>query len=140
MDNKREEKIDLKLSTVTLKEILDFLKAPEVMDYLSLDVEGGEMHVMQHLLHNSHYTWLTMTVERPTLHLHQLLHKHGYWMITQLPVAHIQRTASVAKFGEIVYIHKTHPDFKKHMDKFRPSADTHWYDTDHPFILQPAWP
>ncbi len=139
MDNKSEEKIDLKLSTVTLKEILDFLKAPQVMEYLSLDVEGGELHVMQHLLRNSDYTFLTMTVERPTEHLHHLLHEHGYWMATQLPLPHIPRTAKVARFGEIVYIHKTHPDFRKHMEKYRPSAITSWYGEEHNFLLQPAF-
>ena len=139
-NTKAEEKIDLKLSTVTLVEILDYLQAPQVMDYLSLDVEGGELHVMQHLLHNSHYTWLTMTVERPTEHLHILLHKHGYWMLTQLPLPHIKRTAGVARFGEIVYIHKTHPDFNTHMQSYRASVSVEWYGAQHTFLLTPAWP
>ena len=48
MDNKKEEKgIDMTLQTVTLVEILNYLEAPKVMDYLSLDVEGAETHVMQ---------------------------------------------------------------------------------------------
>ncbi len=140
MDNKKEEKLDLKLQTVTLQEILDYLKAPKVIDYLSLDVEGGEMHVMQHLLHNTDYIFLTMTVERPTPHLHSLLNKHGYWMLTQLPLQTDPLYGNIRKkFGEIVYIHKNHPMFEEHMIKYRPSAETTWYDQDHPFLNRPVW-
>ncbi len=141
MDNKKENKgVDMTLQTVTLTEILKYFNAPKIIDYLSLDVEGGELHVMKHVLHNSEHVFLTMTVERPTPHLHEILHKHKYWMLTQLPLkTDPAYEITRKKFGEIVYIHESHPKFKNHMVKYRPGAETTWFDEDHPFLNKPKW-
>jgi FkbM family methyltransferase len=47
---------------MTLNEILDAVKAPPVMDYLSLDIEGCELDALK-ILHHSQYRFLTVTVE-----------------------------------------------------------------------------
>ena len=42
---------------------------------MSLDVEGAEWHVMNQF-NFTKYTFLVMTIERPTSQLHHLLGKH----------------------------------------------------------------
>jgi FkbM family methyltransferase len=47
---------------MTLNEILDAVKAPPVMDYLSLDIEGCELDALR-TLHHSQRRFLLITVE-----------------------------------------------------------------------------
>ena len=52
-------------------------KAPSIIDFFSLDVEGSEDKVLtQELLDN--YTFLSLCVERPSNYLHELLIKKKY--------------------------------------------------------------
>ena len=44
-----KDKIVTKYSA-TLEEILDYSKAPKIIDYLSLDVEGAETDVFKNLI------------------------------------------------------------------------------------------
>ena len=53
------------------------------MHYLSLDVEGGEGRVLTRDV-LSKYTFLTMTVERPSPKLNQLLFAQGYLFVKNL--------------------------------------------------------
>ena len=63
--------------TVTLEYILDHAKAPHIIDYLSLDVEGAEYHAVVNLNFKK-YLFLIMTIERPTQKLHHFLVIKGY--------------------------------------------------------------
>ncbi len=127
MDNTGERGNDLVLRTVTLGMVLDSLRAPKVMDYLSLDVEGGELHVL-HGVDLNVYTFLVMNVERPTAHVHHILVKHGYWFLAQLPLKtplpHSGKVLNIVPFGEVLYIHRTHPRFREHMDTYRTATYT----------------
>ena len=59
--------------TKSLLSILDEAKAPRTIEYLSLDIEGAELYVMEHFPFDT-YTFLVITVERPR----RLEQKHVY--------------------------------------------------------------
>ena len=65
-----------KFRTVSLETLFDKLRLPPVIDYLSLDVEGAELHIMEKFPFHK-YKFQVMTVERPKM-LRVLLEKHGY--------------------------------------------------------------
>jgi hypothetical protein len=108
----------LTLTTVTLQSILDHLRAPAVMDYLSLDVEGWEQAALEGWDHQKHI-FLIITVERPSESVHRLLTQRQYWFMTQLPLG---KVSQVGTFGECVYIHESHPNFKEKMNVYRSQA------------------
>lgn len=87
----------LKLKTKTLEHILDAVGAPSVIDYLSLDVEGSETRIMR-VFPFHRYTFLAMTIERPTPELNKLLFSHGYVFV---------KNSSYDTF----YVHRTIPGF-----------------------------
>ena len=66
--------------TVQLESVLDHYKAPEVIDYLSLDVEGSEERVLRKF-DFSKYTFLCITIERPTPKLNEILLNNGYLFV-----------------------------------------------------------
>ena len=66
-----------KLSSLSLKTILDKYNAPKIIDYLSLDVEGAEYDVFKNFPFNK-YKFLSMTIERPPKKLNDLLFANGY--------------------------------------------------------------
>lgn len=70
--------------TLPLSQILDQHGAPEVIDYISLDVEGMEEEVMQ-TFPFEHRSFLCATIERPSLELRQTLAKHGYLLVSDQP-------------------------------------------------------
>lgn len=77
-DNKEAEpNKTLKLYTVALAEVLRRFKAPRIIDYLSLDVEGAESMVMQGFPW-SEYKFKVLTIERPKPDLVSALTSHGY--------------------------------------------------------------
>lgn len=98
MDNKVSSSSDLHLITTTLMAVLNYFQAPRVIDYLSLDVEGAEFHVLKHFDFGM-YIFSIMTVERPTEEFHRLLAKHGYWFAMSL------RDKHWSYFGECLYLH-----------------------------------
>ena len=65
------------LKTKTLSEILIENNAPTEMDYLSLDIEGGEYAALKNFDFKK-YKWKFITAERPNLKLNLLLDKNGY--------------------------------------------------------------
>mmetsp|Transcript_25975 Transcript_25975/g.38464 ORF Transcript_25975/g.38464 Transcript_25975/m.38464 type:complete len:357 (-) Transcript_25975:245-1315(-) len=65
------------LYTVPAQEILERYNAPIIMDYLSLDIEGAEFLVMQYFPFKD-YKFRTMTVERPSQEMSDLLYDNGY--------------------------------------------------------------
>merc|ERR1712039_1055946 len=86
---------------VSLGDMLDTLKAPTVIDYLSLDVEGAESDVMTHFPWDR-YAFSVLTVERPKDDLRQWLNSSGYYLL---------RNNSL--FGDTTWIHKTISDFHR---------------------------
>jgi hypothetical protein len=72
-----------KFYTVTLLDILERMKAPPVIDYLSLDVEGAEYFIMEHFPFER-YRVNIMTIERPNARLQELLFREGYVRLCKL--------------------------------------------------------
>jgi len=73
----RENYCVRKMKTTTLEQILEQNNAPKIIDYLSFDVEGCETRIMRDFPFHK-YTFLSMTIERPTVELNELLFKLGY--------------------------------------------------------------
>ncbi len=67
----------LSFQTKTLEQVLDENNAPSVIDYLSLDVEGAETRIMKNFPFDR-YTFLAMTIERPTPELNEIFFRNGY--------------------------------------------------------------
>ena len=63
--------------TRRLESILDLAKAPQTIDYLSLDVEGQEEAVLGRFPFER-YAFRAMTVERPSATLRATLRRHSY--------------------------------------------------------------
>lgn len=71
-----------RMPTVTLESILDAQRAPPVMEYLSIDVEGAELSILQTFPFHR-YLFLAMTVEHNSRaeyrnQLQETLRRHGY--------------------------------------------------------------
>lgn len=66
-----------KIITTTLEKILDTNNAPKMIDYLSLDVEGSETRILRNFPFDK-YIFLSITIERPTEELNEILFKNGY--------------------------------------------------------------
>lgn len=98
------------LNTVTLMTISETFKVPRMIDYLSLDVEGGEFPALEHF-NFAHYTIKVITIERPKVELHNLLSSMGYFFVRGW------------EYGESGYVHKdflTQPIWEKYGSKFVP--------------------
>eukprot|EP01036_Dinobryon_divergens_P023728 gene23728-32110_t len=135
MDNANAKDSIIELPTITLNNILDFLNIHEI-DYLSLDVEGGEYKVLSNFDFNK-TTIKVLTVERPKEILHMLLIKHGYWWLTQI-------SQKNRYFGEFFYIHYSVSRFHELMNKYRPTAivkySVNYRDHFSTFLKRPSWP
>ena len=64
-------------TTVTLQEILDHVRAPPVIDYLSLDIEGAEYDALKSFDFTA-YRFQALTIERPVKELRALLREKSY--------------------------------------------------------------
>ena len=71
--------------TITLYEILEMYKAPKVIDYLSLDVEGAETAVLQNFPFEK-YKFLCITIERPSAELNEILFNNQYIFVKNYKV------------------------------------------------------
>jgi FkbM family methyltransferase len=87
------------VKAVPLERVLDKYDAPPVIDYFSLDVEGSETRILRSFPFER-YTFLSMTIERPTVELNELLFSKGY---------HFVRNALYDTF----YVHETVPNFSE---------------------------
>ena len=123
-NNKGRGHHDVALETTTLTDILDYHKAPAVMDYLSLDVEGAEYHVFQHFAFDR-YTFLVMTIERPNHHLHKTLVHHGYRFVQQMNAIN----------GECLYLHKTLPEFEHWVNEYQGKIKPSWDRESKEYLL-----
>ncbi len=83
----------------TLESVLDKNQAPKIIDYLSLDVEGAETEVLINFPFEK-YTFLAMSIERPSPELNKLLFKNGYVFVKNFKV-------------DTFYIHKSIENFKQ---------------------------
>jgi len=82
--NNLKNKIKIK-KTTTLEKILDESNAPKVIDYFSLDVEGAETEILSNFNFNK-YTFLSITIERPTPELNDLLFANNYIFVKNFKV------------------------------------------------------
>ena len=69
--------------TASLLAIFRRFHVPHVIDYLSLDVEGAEDLILSSFPF-SDYRFLTLTVERPSDQLTEILESHGYTLLKTL--------------------------------------------------------
>jgi FkbM family methyltransferase len=143
MDNKetKEPTTDVELHTVTLKTVLQHFNAPRVIDYFSLDVEGGEYSVLKSFFESlqNNYVFLILTIERPTEQLHNLLLKHHYIFLTSLR----QVMYDKSYYGECIYVHHSIPKLQKIYREYRTAEiNTAWRNTvsnnleKHPYLLR----
>ena len=72
------------LSTTTLARVLDDLHAPEIIDYLSMDIEGAEERALSGFPFDR-YCFTCMTIERPSTVVRDLLRAHGYILVKEFP-------------------------------------------------------
>lgn len=91
MDNKVERHAR-KMKLVALADLLRHFKAPHVIDYFSLDVEGAESLVMQGFPW-SEFKFKVMTIERPKPDLEAALARNGY-----------ERLRKNSNFGDYTWI------------------------------------
>jgi FkbM family methyltransferase len=73
----------IKLQTATLNSLLEAQHAPEIIDYLSIDVEGAEERILAEFDFGK-YTFRCITIERPTALLRDLFKEHGYILIKEI--------------------------------------------------------
>ena len=50
----RNQRNSYQVDTISLNDMLDFHRAPHVIDYLSIDVEGGEYDILAAIDHNKY--------------------------------------------------------------------------------------
>lgn len=106
----------LNLKTKTLEYVLDKFNAPKVIDYLSLDVEGAEERILRNFPFNK-YTFLAMTIERPTPELEKVLFDNGYVFVM------VSKKLSYDTF----YVHETIPNFDQIVkEPYTPTPRKDW--------------
>ncbi len=134
LDNANRHDEVVSLETITLSKALHRFNAPNIINYLSLDVEGAEYHVLKNFPFDK-YTFQVMTIERPIDLLHYHLAKHGYWWVELL-----------SDFGEMIYIHHSIQNFSQIMDEARASKSSSCaYRSESKshicsFVYHPKWP
>lgn len=88
-DNKPEsinsEKTNvMTVKTKTLVSVLREQKAPHIIDYLSIDVEGAEARILCDFPF-SEYQFNCLTIERPQAKLREVLKQNGYILVKEMP-------------------------------------------------------
>jgi hypothetical protein len=99
IEQKRAAGKIISMTTVPLASILDSARAPAIIDYFSFDVEGAETRILRSFPFDR-YSFLAMTIERPTPELNERLFQNGYIFVKNV------------RFDSF-YVHKSLP----HMDK-----------------------
>ncbi|MEX0602814.1 MAG: FkbM family methyltransferase, partial [Bacteroidota bacterium] len=74
----------LKVRTTTLPSVLKAESAPRTIDYFSIDVEGAEDRILVGFPFDE-YVFRCMTIERPKPHLRELLARHRYVPVREIP-------------------------------------------------------
>ena len=70
----------IEMEAITLTDILDEHNVPAVIDYFSLDVEGSEERIIRSF-DFSKYRFLSLTIERPTPLINQILFENNYQFV-----------------------------------------------------------
>ena len=91
------------VKTKTLNQILIENNAPKEMDYLSLDIEGGEYEALKNFDFKQ-YKWKFLTIERPNLELDLLLDKNGYIQVFHSSFDTFYIHKDFIRFADIAYI------------------------------------
>ena len=81
-DNKNSEGIDL--NTKKLVSVLRELDAPNIIDYLTIDIEGAEDRALLKFPFDE-YIFNCMTIERPSSSLRALLRTKHYVLVKEIP-------------------------------------------------------
>lgn len=90
------------VQTVRFETVLDKMRAPKRLDYLSLDVEGAESLVMASFPW-TRYSFNVLTVERPKSKLVKMLRRHNYGFVCQQSFG--QRSDS--HNGDEIWVHRS---------------------------------
>lgn len=85
------------IQAIPLHRALRSASAPNVIDYLSLDVEGAESSVLPSTFPWKEIIFLTLTIERPPPDLNARLFQHGYLY------------AKTIGLTDTAYVHERHP-------------------------------
>jgi len=83
IEDARSKGAVIRLATVTLASMLDEVNAPSTIDFFSFDVEGAETRILRSFPFEK-YRFLSLTVERPTAELNEILFSHGYKFVKNL--------------------------------------------------------
>lgn len=73
-----------KIKTMTLLDVLKEYEIPKIIDYFSLDVEGAETRILKNFPFED-YTFLSLTIERPSSELQKILADNGYLLVKLIP-------------------------------------------------------
>jgi len=87
LDNEKSNRFRndlLTLNTRTLESVLDDQEAPAIIDYLSIDVEGAEERILA-AFDFERYTFIAITIERPSEFIQKLLKQNGYILVKHIP-------------------------------------------------------
>ena len=96
-----------------------FVNSPKIIDYLSLDVEGAETRILERFPFDK-YTFLTLTIERPTLKLEKLLFQNGYVFVKK------SKKNGKDTFDSF-YVHKSIPNYDNiKKEKYSPTPRKDW--------------
>lgn len=85
------------VETMPLDAIFDRYGSPEAIDYFSLDVEGSETRILRDFPFHR-YRFLSMTIERPTPELNEILFQNGYHFVKN-------------SLYDTFYVHESNPRF-----------------------------
>ena len=88
-EHEREGGEKYEVDTITLLDLLEKYKAPQIVDYLSIDTEGSELEILKAFFaENKYYKIKIITCEHNFTaardEIYQLLKKHGYQRKHQL--------------------------------------------------------
>ena len=95
MDNEKKEVSGEKRNLVSISTVFQAHHVPNIIDYLSLDVEGAETIVMEHFAWDQ-YQFKFITIERPKDDLKAMLVSNGY-----------KQVKKITYWGETLWIHET---------------------------------
>lgn len=98
--------------TKTLEYVLDQYDAPPTIDYLNLDIEGAETRVLRAFPFDK-YKFLSITIERPTAELEEILKSNGYVFVKK---SRVKRWQGLVDFDSF-YVHESIPNFSRIMEK-----------------------
>ena len=97
--------------TVRLENVLKHAGSRSVIDYMSIDLEGGEDAALLHFPFNRPWTVRGLSVERPSPRLEPTLLQHGY---------HFVRTHG--SYGDCMYAHHSVPNLTRTLSHYNPTA------------------